>query len=281
MKILVTGAGGYLGQGIVTALLNLGETVVATDLNVDLIDKRADRIACDLFSIESPYDFFKQPDVVLHLAWRDGFKHNSHSHLSDFPKHVDFLECIADSPVSRIAVMGSMHEVGYYEGAITEETPCFPQTYYGIAKNALREVTKLVCKTRMKKMQWLRAYYIVGTDIKGSSIFSKLMQAESRNEKYFPFTSGQSKYDFLDYDDFCMMVAACISQDDVLGIINICSGCPVALASRVERYISENKMNIKLEYGAYPDRPYDSKAIWGDPSKIKMILESVRNKNEI
>ena len=61
------------------------------------------------------------------------------------------------------------------------------------------------------------------------------------------------------------------------GIINICSGKPEKLADRMERFIKENNYNIKLNYGAFPDRPYDSKAVWGDDYQIKKIME---NSNE-
>lgn len=71
-KVMVTGANGYLGRGIVTELLECGNEVVATDVNVDGIDKRATKIACDLFSVEDPYHYFGEPDILLHLAWRDG-----------------------------------------------------------------------------------------------------------------------------------------------------------------------------------------------------------------
>ena len=40
MKILVTGANGYLGQGVVKALLDNKHTVVATDINVENIDDK-------------------------------------------------------------------------------------------------------------------------------------------------------------------------------------------------------------------------------------------------
>ncbi len=43
-------------------------------------------------------------------------------------------------------------------------------------------------------------------------------------------------------------------------------------ADRVERFIKENNYHIKLKYGAYPDRPYDSKAVWGNANKISKIL---------
>ena len=65
-----------------------------------------------------------------------------------------------------------------------------------------------------------------------------------------------------------------VIQDKYNGIINICSGRPEKLADRVERFIVDNKLNIKLEYGAFPDRPYDSKAVWGDNSIIHNIMDN-------
>ncbi len=58
MKILVTGANGYLGQGIVKHLLDCGNEVVAADFTVDHIDERADRRACDLFNLSDPFNCF-------------------------------------------------------------------------------------------------------------------------------------------------------------------------------------------------------------------------------
>ena len=85
---------------------------------------------------------------------------------------------------------------------------------------------------------------------------------------------GQNQYDFCDYPDFCNQVATTVCQNEINGIINICSGRPEKLAERVERFIKENTYNIKLQYGAFPDRPYDSKAIWADGSKIEQIMNS-------
>jgi dTDP-6-deoxy-L-talose 4-dehydrogenase (NAD+) len=69
-------------------------------------------------------------------------------------------------------------------------------------------------------------------------------------------------------------VARAVAQEEILGVINICSGYPEKLADRVERFIRENGYRIKLKYGAYPDRPYDSKAVWGDGEKIRAILSA-------
>jgi dTDP-6-deoxy-L-talose 4-dehydrogenase (NAD+) len=272
MKVLVTGANGYLGQGIVKALLDRGQEVVAADFATQHVDERAQKMPCNLFDVQDPYNYFGQPDVLLHLAWRDGFKHYSDAHLDDLPKHYHFIKTMIESGLKQVAVMGSMHEIGFFEGSINENTPSNPVTPYGIAKLALRQITGVLCKQKNVKFQWLRGYYIVGNSKYGSSIFSKITAAVENGETEFPFTMGQNQYDFIDYDDFCNAVAASVIQDEVLGIIEIASGKPEKLADRVERFIKENNYDIKLKYGAFPDRPYDSKAVWGDSKKIEKVL---------
>ena len=277
LKILVTGANGYLGQGIVRRILNNGHCVVATDFNTQFVDERAERIACNLFEVDNPYSFFGEPDVLLHLAWRDGFVHYSSAHIEDLPKHYAFIKKMVDGGIQQVAVMGSMHEIGFFEGSINESTPCHPTTPYGIAKNALRDLTQMLCKQKNIVFQWLRGYYIVGNSKFGSSIFSKITAAVDEGKTEFPFTLGQNQYDFIDYPDFCAQVAAVVGQKNEQGIINICSGKPEKLADRVERFIKENDYRIKLQYGAFPDRPYDSKAIWGNDTKIRKIMENQTN----
>ncbi len=274
MKILVTGANGFMGHGIIRELSVSNVEIIASDFSDFTYDyKNVISKAGNLFDLEKPYEYFEKPDVVLHLAWRDGFKHSSENHIHDLPKHYDFLKKMVDSGVEKLVVLGSMHEVGFHEGSINENTPCKPLSLYGIAKNALRQMTELMVKETKTKLQWIRGFYIVDNTVKGCSIFSKIIQASFDGKKTFPFTSGINQYDFLDFDEFCKQVAAITLNNSEFGIINACSGKPEKLASRVERFIKDNSLDIKLEYGAFPDRPYDSLAVWGDDSKIKKILE--------
>ena len=272
MKILVTGANGYLGQGSVKQLLDDGMSVVASDFNSENIDSRAEIKVCNLFDVERPFEYFGCPDVLLHLAWRNGFVHNEISHIEDLPKHYKFIKAMIDEGCKHIAVMGSMHEIGFYEGSINENTPANPMSLYGIAKNALRNAAELLCKNGNAVFQWLRGYYIVGNSEFGCSIFSKITAAEKEGKELFPFTTGQNQWDFIDYADFCKQTAVVVEQNKINGIINICSGHPEKLADRVERFIKENGYKIKLDYGKFPDRAYDSKAVWGNDNKIRQIL---------
>lgn len=275
MRVLVTGANGYLGQGIVKCLLDNGNEVIAADFFSDNIDSRAEVRMGDFFDIENPYENLGSPDILLHLAWKDGFVHYSDAHISDLPKHYEFIKSMVVSGLEKIVVMGSMHEIGFIEGSIKEDTACNPTTPYGISKNALRELTQMLAKQYGICYQWLRGYYIVGNSRYGCSIFSKITDAVRKGEKMFPFTMGQNQFDFIDYGDFCKQVVATVNQDKVTGIINICSGKPEKLADRVERFIKENSYDIRLKYGAFPDRPYDSKAVWGDARKIEEIMKKI------
>lgn len=274
MKILVTGANGYIGRHIVSELLDMGHQVIACDLVVsNNIDERAKKVELDLFSAsEDIFNRVGEPDVCIHLAWRDGFVHNSKRHLGDLSGHFRFLTSMIDGGLKHLVVMGTMHEVGYHEGAIDENTPCNPLSMYGIAKDALRRAMLLYCKSNNCILQWCRAYYILGDDKNNHSIFTKLLEADAAGKETFPFTTGKAKYDFIDVTELAHQIACVATQEEVTGIINCCSGKPVSLAERVEQYIAEHGLKIKLDYGAYPDRPYDSPCVYGDTKALSQVL---------
>ncbi|MGI6086275.1 MAG: NAD-dependent epimerase/dehydratase family protein, partial [Acetivibrionales bacterium] len=115
-------------------------------------------------------------------------------------------------------------------------------------------------------------FYIFGDDVHGSSIFSKLTQAASEGKKEFPFTSGKNKYDFISITDLARQIVAAGTQDEITGVINVCSGKPVSLSQQVEWFIHDRGYDIKLQYGAFPDREYDSSEVWGDNTLIQRIL---------
>ena len=276
-KILVTGAAGYIGRHVVKTALDMGYPVIASDFAFKGVDERAEFCDVPLFSGDKNiWQALGAPDVCIHLAWRDGFRHNASSHMKDLSSHVVFLNNLAKGGLRMLTVMGTMHEVGYWEGPITADTPCAPQSQYGIAKNALRHSLLLSLPDTGCLLHWLRAYYITGDEAHGSSIFAKITQAELDGKATFPFTSGQNRYDFIDVDRLAQMIVAASVQDQVNGIINVCTGQPRTLADRVEQFLRDKHYKIRLDYGAYPDRPYDSPGVWGDPARINEILHSAR-----
>ena len=264
---------------MVSELLRRGYYVIASDVHPDEANPDAVFTDLDIFSgDEGVFDAFGRPDLLIHLAWEQGFIHGSPVHMERLSAHYAFLRDMAEGGLKEIAVMGSMHEAGFFEGAVNENTPCKPLSLYGVSKNALRQAMSIEADRTGFALYWLRGFYIYGDDARGSSIFAKLTQAAAEGKKEFPFTTGQNKYDFISIGELAVQIVSAATQGirgvkkPVTGIINVCSGRAVPLAEQVESFIRENGLDITLKYGAFPDRPYDSKVIWGDDEKIRKIL---------
>lgn len=270
-KILVTGANGYIGKFVRNYIESL-ENVEG--IYIDISDESyKGYIKADIFSDDFDYAQFSNVNALIHLAWRDGFMHNSQKHVEDVSNHFKFLTRLTDNGVRHICVLGTMHEVGYYEGEITENTPTNPLSLYGLSKNFLRQSLEIYFKDKDIIFQWLRVFYIYGGDEDNKSIFSKILDADKKGLKEFPFNSGKNKYDFIHIEELAKQIVETSLQQNVNGIINCCSGFPISLSQKVNEFIKDNKLHIKLLHGAYPDREYDSPIIYGNNEKIKSILE--------
>lgn len=272
-KVLVTGANGYIGRHVVDELVEKGFEVIASDLEFDGVNSKAHRCNTEIFSgSKAIFEETGSPDICIHLAWRDGFVHNSPRHMLDLSKHYEFLANMAEGGCKNISVMGSMHEIGYWEGKVDDSTPCNPLSQYGVAKNALRQSILLLAESLGFNVYWLRAYYILGDDMKNHSIFARILQTAQEGRVEFPFTSGKNKYDFIKIEELSKRIVAASTQDKYTGIIEVCTGNPVALSEQVEQFIKEHHLNISLKYGEFPDRTYDSPVLYGDNTIIDAIM---------
>ena len=276
MKAVVTGANGYIGSHLVNELAENNHTVIAVDysfqnIKANSINKTTD-IYCDDINC---FEEFEKPDVLIHLACKNVPIHNSLYHIETIPKNFKFIKNMIDNGLKHVVTVGSMHDIGYYEGCVPEDAEPHPMSFYGVSKDTLRKLVEIYTKDKDVTYQHLRFFYTYGDDeLSSGSIFSKILEMAKNGQKTFPFTDGKNQFDYLEIHELARQIRAVVEQKEVTGIINCCSGKPTAIKDKVEEFIKQNGLDIKPDYGKYPTRPYDSPCIYGATEKINKILKN-------
>lgn len=281
-KILVTGATGFIGNYVVTELLDRGHHVVASSAN----KKKAEAFAwfnsvqyreLDLRNVsvtENYHNFFGHPELAIHLAWEGLPNYKSAFHFEDnLIRHYNFLKNLIVSGCPDITVTGTCFEYGMREGKLSEDMPSDPQNPYGLAKDTLRKFLAELRKTHPFIFKWVRLFYLFGKGQNSKSLFSQLDQALANGDKIFNMSGGEQLRDYLPVSEAAKYICDIAIQSASEGIINCCSGNPISVGELVRSYLANNKKSIELNFGFYPYPDYEPMAFWGDNKKLQSILD--------
>lgn len=279
MKVLVTGASGFIGKHIVSHLLDIGYEVIALSRSINnttfKINKNLTLIEYEISSDnEMNFEFMQEVDSLLHLAWSNIEDVNSEVHLSKiFPMHLRFLKYAINKGIKNIFVLGSCYEYGMCEGSIREDHLIDPITSYGKSKNMLRlELEKLSLKQPFN-LVWGRLFYIYGEGQAPSAIYSQLISSLKQGNKEFKMSQGDQILDYLHVREAINIIVQLLIKQVNIGCVNICSGKPVALQSLVSHWIVGQKSDINLILGAYPYRSFEPRTFWGDRAYLDSLLK--------
>lgn len=175
MRVLVTGAGGFLGCHVVAALLRRGHVVRALIRPAGQIDHldwvdRVDVIRADL---RSPGPLLKTAfdgvDIVLHLAARVGG--NETAQMADTVVGTErLLQAMTGTSTRRLVLASSFSVYGWgaVRGPLTEESPLESGLYhrdgYAIAKTWQERITRRMSQEHHWDLTVLRPGFIWGRD---------------------------------------------------------------------------------------------------------------------
>ncbi len=280
MKILVTGATGFIGNYLVAELLRLKHKIIATgkeskdELKYKWIDK-VTYIQSDLNqAIDNSYKYFYEPDILIHLYWEGlpNYKEHYHFEKNLFNSYF-FIKNLITGGLRDITVLGTCFEYGMRGGMLNEDLEsAAPANAYALAKDALRKFLEEFKKTYDFNFKWVRLFYLYGEGQNKNSILEQLKTAIKNKEKVFNMSGGEQLRDYLSVEKAAEYIAKISLQNEVTGIINCCSGKPISIRGLVEKYLEENNVNIELNLGYYPYPDYEPMAFWGDNTKLKRII---------
>lgn len=279
MKILVTGASGFIGNYVVEELLMQGHQVITTSRHSEKARmyewfSQVQYIPYDLNVVqEDLFQSFREPDVVIHLAWEGlpNYENVFHFERNLFTNY-RFLKNLLEGGLKSLTVIGTCLEYGLQNGCLSEDTPTQPTNPYSLAKDTLRKFLEQLQKKYRFSFKWLRLFYNFGEGQGDKSLLSQLETAIQKKEKSFNMSGGEQLRDYLPVEKTAEYIVKIAIQSEVCGIINCCSGTPISIKRLVEEYLIKKRESMDLNFGYYSYPDYEPMFFWGNNDKLKNIL---------
>ncbi len=281
MNVAVTGAAGFVGRHVVAQLEQRGSspTLVCRPGSA-MPDRLSGHRVVPMDIADAPtdaYDRLGRPQVLIHLAWGGLPNYSSPHHLGqELPAHRSFLEGLLNAGLAALTVSGSCLEYGMQSGALREEMPTAPVTAYGKAKDALRTELEQQRGRRPFNLTWARLFYLHGEGQAPGSLLPQLEAAIARGDRTFDMSGGEQLRDYLPVEEAAGYLVELALNGRDNGIVNVCSGRPIAVRGLVEGVVAKHGSSIELNLGCFPYPDYEPMAFWGDRTKLNRCLESNR-----
>lgn len=278
MKVAVTGASGFVGRHVMAALARRGLDPIAVlrpsaSPPAWIAPHRV--VELDISAPPDPvFAALGRPDVLIHLAWGGLPHYRSPHHVElELPAHTRFLLGLIDAGLGALLVTGTCFEYGMQSGALSEEAEAQPSNGYAVAKDTLRRRLEVACETHPCRLTWARLFYLFGPGQAPGSLRPQLEQAVAEGRTAFDMSGGEQQRDYLPVEQAAEHLVALALAPRGHGVVNVCSGRPVAVRTLVESWIAENGWPIRLNLGAYPYPDHEPMAFWGDARKLEAALE--------
>ncbi len=286
MKILVTGAGGFVGEYLVKLLVEHKHDITAVGLNHGsfLEELNIPTYTCDITDYVGLAGCMKEvsPDVVIHLAAISNVPMSWDKPVLTVDVNikgtVNALMALAEVNSNGVFLnIGSSDEYGLAAKlgkALTEDVLCQPQNPYSISKYCAEQMVLQLGKKLGIKVIHTRSFNHFGPgQAKGfvTSDFASQIAAIERGEQEPIIRVGDlSAYrDFSFVSDIVEAYVDLIEYDVEPGVYNICSGTARKIEDVLNILVSLSTKNITVEKDVSRFRPSEVPYFVGNCDKLK------------
>ena len=228
MRVLVTGATGFLGRALCCKLLERGHELLGLSRTGKLYSSYSQKVMTYVpYSMgeELPLDVIAYaPEVLVHLAW-DGIPDFSRQKcVENVESQLKFLkETEKISGLKKVVGAGTCREYGAKQGACIEGERFQPDSYFSWAKQSLGGYFAIDCRRREMCFVWFRIYYVYGPGQRAESLIPMLIKAFRKN-KPPEISNPAAANDYIYIDDVVSAFVKAVEDENCDGVFNLGSG---------------------------------------------------------
>jgi nucleoside-diphosphate-sugar epimerase len=272
MKVLVTGATGFIGRQCLPLLIAQNYEVHAASRR-----KPAESDApgvtwhqADLLRPGCAAELIGQlqPECLLHLAW-----YATPGKFWEAPENIDWvrsslelLAAFADNKGKRVVCAGSCAEYQDNSGECSENrTPLLPATLYGTCKHAFQSILHLFSQRAGLSSAWGRIFFLYGPHEDPARVVAYVVNSLLHGQPAL-CSEGTQVLDVMHVEDAASAFVALLGSG-VQGPVNIASGHPVPLRSVLEEIGRQLGCPELIHFGSRPS-PTGNMQIWANTSRL-------------
>lgn len=289
MKILITGANGFIGRNLAIFLLGIKPAIKIYGLDIQKplnFDKRIIFSKCDLLDTTNLRASLKKikPDIIFHLAAQVSVPKSWANPQQTFEINVigtlNLLEAIKDCCSKTIILIpGSSEEykprigIKNQKMKVNEDALLLPQSPYGLSKMCQENLGYQYYKEYGLKTILVRNFNITGpgqSDMAVCSHFAKEVVEIEIGKKKAIIEVGNLNVvrDFVDVRDIVRAYYLAVQKCKVGQIYNIATGNGRKIDEILKKLLvlSEKKIKILKNHNAF--RKFENQILIGDPAKF-------------
>lgn len=277
-RVLVTGAGGFIGLPVVRLLTGSGFEVHATSRTGAPLLERAHWHACDLRDTSATDRLLRdvRPSHLVHMAWpviAGNWARTGHDENIAFVESTLFLiRTFASTGGTRAILAGSCTEYDWSRGRLSEDSPRHPSTFYGECKSALGDIVAAYSRALGLSHVWARIFFVYGPAEPEARLVSAIATRLLRGERA-ACSNGRQRRDFLFVEDVARAFALLVSSS-LEGPVNIGSGHAVEVGTVIRSVAAILDRQDLVDWGALPD-PFDAPLVEADGTRLTSEVPSI------